>query len=125
CGDKYYANNISMQPMYNWARLESAPSARDAALSIVKDQMWPGFTSHKNSFFTFLSAANMTSPDAEQLATARAQLAQFPLPPVVRRPVDLRDDPRYAAREPGCGDAKSSRAVAVDVADRLYDGFIW
>jgi hypothetical protein len=125
CGGHYYANNISMQPMYNWARLETVPSARDSAHSIVKDKMWPAFASHKNSFFTFLSASNMTSPDSEQLTMAREQLSQFPEPPVVRRHVDLLNDPRYSERDPECGDDRLSRTKAVDVKDRVTEGFIW
>lgn len=125
CGGHYYANNISMQPMYNWARLETVPSARDSALSIVKDKMWPAFASHKNSFFTFLSASNMTSPDADQLTMAKDQLSQFPEPPVVRRHVDLLDDPKYSERDPECGSDRLAKSKAVDVKDRVTEGFIW
>jgi hypothetical protein len=125
CGGHYYANNISMQPMYNWARLETVPSARDSALSIVEDKMWPAFASHKNSFFTFLSAANMTTPDNAQLVMAREQLSQFPEPPVVRRHVDLLADPRYSERDPECGADRLARMKAVDVKDRVTEGFIW
>jgi hypothetical protein len=111
--------------MYNWARLESAAGPKATALGIVEQKMWPGFASHKNSFFTFLSAANMKSPDSAQLAMANEQLAQFPVPPLVRRPIDLRGDPRFSAREPSCNDEKASHATPIDVKERVYDGFIW
>jgi hypothetical protein len=124
CGNQYYANNISMQPLYNWARLETAPEIQAPVRDLVASKTWPGFLSHKNSFFTFLSAANMTSPDGNVLASARAQLAQFPVPPLVRHAVDLRNDPQYLPQEPGCTD-HANHATAVEVGERVRDGFMW
>jgi hypothetical protein len=124
CGGHYYANNISMQPMYNWARLETSPDLLGPVHDIVANKMWPTFLSHKNSFFTFLSAANMTGPDAGELAFAREQLAQFPVPPLFRHAVDLRNDPLYMPHEEGCTD-QANHATAIDVGARVRDGFLW
>jgi hypothetical protein len=124
CGAQYYANNIAMQPMYNWARLESAPEVLSEVQGIVANTMWPAFLGHKNTFFTFLSAANMTSPDAGALTSARDQLAQFPVPPMIRHAVDLRNDPAYMPEEPGCTD-HANHDTAVEVGQRVRDGFMW
>lgn len=125
CGDGYYANNISMEPMYNLARLESDPG-RLATIrnDVLRDRMWAAFASTKNSFFSFLYAANTPGADAGISADAAAQLAGFPPPPRVRRAVDLRDDPRYQPHDGNCAD-QTDHAGAVDVSDRVVSDFIW
>lgn len=124
CGANYYANNISMQPLYNWARLEKDPTVLSAARGIVADKTWPAFLNHKNTFFTFLSGANMTGPDAGAISAARDQLAQFPVPPYVRRAFDHRANPAFMPHEASCTD-KANKATAVDVGVRAHDGFMW
>ncbi len=122
CGGTYYSNNISMQPMYNWARLETTPSIAEPVSAIVAEKMWTGFLDHKNSYFSYLAAANMKNADSTALAAARDQVAQFPLPPMTQRAVDLRDDPRFTERREGCPD---QAAVALDIRDRVWEGFVW
>ena len=50
--------------------------------------------------------------------------SQFPPPPRIRAPVDLRNDPRYQPHESGCTD-QTSHANAVDVGERVVSDFIW
>jgi hypothetical protein len=66
----------------------------------------------------------MTNPDAAAIAASRDQLAQFPVPPYVRRPVDLRSDPQFMPHQSSCPD-KASIITAVDVGARAHDGFMW
>jgi hypothetical protein len=54
---------------------------------------------------------------------ALAQLSQFPPPPRVHRPVDLRSDPRYP-HEPSCTD-QAAHSTAVDVGERVVSDFLW
>ncbi|MGH7330352.1 MAG: hypothetical protein ACREJX_18550, partial [Polyangiaceae bacterium] len=82
CGDGYFANNIAMEPMYNLARLEDDP-ARKALIQnqILGGPMWTAFATTKNSFFTFITAANVSSVGSSSApADAMTQLAQFPAP---------------------------------------------
>jgi hypothetical protein len=124
CGNGYYGNNISMQPLYSWARFETDPAVKAAARSIVETKTWPAFLGHKNTFFTFLSGANMTSPDAAAIASARDQLAQFPASRMIRHAVDHRSDPQFMPHQSSCTH-KASNTTAIDVKDRVRDGFLW
>lgn len=125
CGRSYYANNIVMEPMYNLARLET-DSGRLATIrnDVLRDRMWTDFATTKNSFFSFLYAANMPGADATITADAADQLSGFPPPPRVRRAVNLTAEARYQPHESGCSN-QTSHANAVDVRERVVSDFIW
>ena len=124
CGAGYYANNLSMQPLYNWARIETDPMLQDFALGLLEQKAWPGLRSTKNVFFSFLIQGLARTKDMAGIASAVSQLDGFGPPPRIRVPVDLRSNPKYAARDPDCTD-HLAHDQAVDVADRIPDEFIW
>jgi hypothetical protein len=125
CGNAYYANNIAMQPLYNWARLEDDAGIRARILDdVFLARMWPDFARTKNPFFSYIYGAIVAAPDPTVAAGASAQLAQFPPPPRVAVAVDLRDDPRYQPHESGCTD-QTNRDTAVEVGERVVSDFLW
>jgi hypothetical protein len=126
CGSGYFGNNISMEPMYNLARLEDDPTLSwTIRHDVLATMMWPLFRSTKNSFFSYIYAANAPgTPEAGAISTANAQLAQFGPPPRIRVPVDLRNDPRYMPHQTACTD-QVDHTMAVDVADRPVADFLW
>ncbi len=125
CGSGYYANNIAMMPMYDLARLEDDPSRSSVIENdILTAKMWPAFATTKNSFFSFIYAANKSGVDPSIASSAAAQLAQFPAAPRVARAVDLRSSGKYPSREQGCTD-QVGHDVAVDVGDRVTADFLW
>jgi hypothetical protein len=125
CGGNYYANNITMTPMYNLARLEPDPARRGLVVDqILGQKMWPAFEGTKNVFFSFIYAGVRQGAPPGVVVSARAQLAQFPPPPRVQTPVDLRSNAKYPTRDGQCADQVDHRS-AVDVSDRVVDGFIW
>jgi hypothetical protein len=124
CGRRYYANNLSMQPLYNWARIEQDPARLDFALGLLEGRAWEAFAAQKNPFFSFLIQGLARDVDEAGAAEAAAQLSGFGPPPRVRVAIDVREDPRYQAREPDCGE-QLAHDQAVDVADRGVDDFIW
>ncbi len=125
CGEAYYGINISMEPMYNLARLET-----DAVLgglirtNVLQNRLWQDIQNTKNSFFSFIYASNYANAAGNVVPDAAAQLAGFPPPPRIRTAVDWRNDPKYQPHEPGCTD-QVAHTTAVDVADRVVDDFIW
>ena len=124
CGGSYYANNIVMEPMYNWARLEDDADVRQRIMNeVVAARMWPEHANTKNCFFFYIYAG--LDPWAyEGAATiANEQLPGFPPPPRIRTTVNLTSDPRYP-HEPGC-DNQCTRDTSVDVAERKVSDFIW
>lgn len=125
CGGSYYANNITMMPMYDLARLEDdparGPTVRD---EIFTGKLWPAFAPTKNVFFSFLYAGSTPGVAPAVAADAAAQLAGFPAAPRVQVPVDLRSSPKYASHDPSCAD-QVSHATAVDVGDRIPADFLW
>lgn len=125
CGSGYYGNNITMLPMHNLARLETDPTR----LSVIRDEilrgkMWSDFENTKNSFFSFIYAADYPGVSASVASDAAAQLAGFSSPPRVRVGVDLRTDARYMPHQSGCSD-QTGHDGAVDVADRVVEDFMW
>jgi len=125
CGDSYYANNIVMEPMYNLARLEDDPGRRTVIIEqVLERRMWPEFVDTKNVFFSFIYAANATSPEASVTERAVSQLSGFPRPPRIEMPVDLRFDDRYLPHEDGCSN-QCRHDTAVDVSERVVSDFIW
>jgi hypothetical protein len=125
CGDAYYGNNITMEPMYNLARLETDPARRKIIVGdVLTNKMWQTFKTTKNTFFAFIYAANAASPLGSEIAAATAQLDGFKPPPRVHVAVDLRADPKYLPHESGCTD-QVTHATAVDVADRPVEDFLW
>lgn len=125
CGVGYYANNITMMPLYDLARLEDDPAR---ASTVVRDvlgaKMWPAFAATKNPFFSFIYASVTPSVAASVTSSAAAQLAQFPVAPNVMRAVDLRASPAYTTRQQGCTD-QVGHAEAVDVGERITADFMW
>ena len=125
CGGSYYANNIAMMPMYDLARLEDDPTRVSVIENdILGAKMWPAFVDTKNSFFSFIYAATKSGVDPGVVASASAQLAQFPVAPRVMRPVDLRSSAKYPTRQQGCTD-QVGHETAVDVGDRPTGDFLW
>jgi hypothetical protein len=124
CGQSYFANNITWEPMYNLARLETDP-ARQVTIqaTILNDTMWPDFVNTKNSFFSFIYAANQPSPDPSVVPIAVTQLGQFPPPPRVQVPVDLRSNPAYP-HDPSCTN-QVDHSTAIDVGVRTVGDFLW
>jgi hypothetical protein len=120
CGSGYSAVDISFQPMYNLARLDTDP-ARGAQIrgTILRDRMWSAVANHKNVFFDYIYAANAPAGTdlAAIIAGAAAQLAQFPAPPRrhVARNLSYPEDPNC----PG------NAQMAIDVGERKVDDFIW
>jgi hypothetical protein len=124
CGGSYYANNIAMQPMHNWARLEDDPTILGRIRSeVLVPRMWPEHEHTKNCFFYYIYGANWPGLDPAVIQLANNQLAQFPEPPRIRVPVDLRNDARYP-HDPDCTD-QTTRDRAVDVGERVTSDFIW
>jgi hypothetical protein len=125
CGGSYYANNIAMQPMHNWARLEDDPTILGRIRSeVLVPRMWPEHEHTKNPFFFYIYGANWPGLDPAVITIANTQLAQFPPPPRVNVPMDLRNDPRYQPHESGCTN-QTTRDKAVDVGERAVSDFIW
>jgi hypothetical protein len=125
CGDSYFGHNISMEPMYNLARLEDDATLQPIVRNdVLAAKMWPIFRATKSSFFSYIYAANVASPEAGAVATANAQLAQFPPPPRVHVAVDLRASPEYPDHQSGCTD-QVVHTTAVDVGDRPVGDFLW
>ena len=124
CGSAYFGINIGFMPLYNWARLETDP-ARAARIreEVLHDGLWAEVVHHKNVFFAFLYAAQAPAgtPTEEITDFHRDQLAQFPPPPNVNVPVDLRGDPRYP-EDPRCPGLSE---VAIDIGDRVPKSFLW
>ncbi len=124
CGNGYYANNITMEPMYNLARLEDDPQRR----TVIRDQilnakMWPAFVHTKNPFFSFIYTNSYPAADPTVAPDALAQLSGFVAPPNVQRAVDLRTNVKYP-HDATCAD-QVDHATAVDVGDRPPGDFMW
>ena len=126
CGDHYYANNIAMEPMYNLARLEDDPSRKALVQNqILGGPMWTAFSTTKNSFFTFITAANVSSVASTSApADAMSELAQFPAPPRVVHAVDHTGDAKYMPHSSSCTN-QVDHTTAVDVGDRIVEDFLW
>ncbi len=124
CGASYYGNNIDMEPLYNWGRLETDSTVSAAVRELVRGSAWPAFLDHKNTWFSFLTGANMASPDPGVIQAMTAQLAQFPAGRVTRKAVDLLADPRFLPHQDSCQE-KANIGTAVDVGERPTDGILW
>jgi hypothetical protein len=125
CGDSYFGHNISMEPMYNLARLEDDATLQGVIRNdVLAGKMWPLFRATKNCFFSYIYAANVASPEAGTVDGANTQLAQFPAPPRVHVAVDLRADPDYLPHQSGCTD-QVDHSKAVDVGERPVGDFLW
>lgn len=125
CGDKYYGNNITMEPLFNLLRLESDQLILDRILNdLVAAKMWPNYEYTKSSFFFYIFAAADPLTYDSAATVAGEQLAGFPPPPRVRVPVDLRNDPRYQPHQSGC-DNQTTRDKSVDVSERVVSDFLW
>lgn len=125
CGGSYYANNIAMQPMHNWVRLEDDPTLLGRIRSeVLVPRMWPDHENTKNPFFFYIYGANWPGLDPAVITIANTQLSQFPPPPRIKVAVDLRNDARYQPHESGCTD-QTTRDKAVDVGERVTSDFIW
>ena len=124
CSQSYYSNNITMQPLYNLARLEDDPLRRPEIQNyLFTTLMWPTFEPTKNPFFSYIYAGTVSGVSGAVTSLAATQLAQFPPPPRVHVSVDLRADPRYP-HDPTCAD-QVDHSTAVDVGDRIVGDFLW
>ncbi len=125
CGDGYYGNNITMEPMYNLVRLETDPG-RLATIrnDVLHGRMWNEFENTKNCFFSFIYASTFPGASTSIASDAALQLAGFPPPPRVVVAVDLRSTAKYLPHESGCTD-QTDHDGAVDVADRVVGDFMW
>jgi hypothetical protein len=126
CGSHYYSNNIVMQPMYNWARLEDNAYIKGQVVNDVLDTaLWPSYVDTKNSFFSYIYAANFGGADPSVVEIANDQLSQFNPPPRYYLGVDLTDDPAYLPHESGCDPPQANHDTAVDIRHRPAMNFIW
>ncbi len=125
CGDHYYGNNITMEPMLNLLRLEQNKAIKDEIVNkILVGKAWKMFKTHKNTFFSYIYLSGINGNDKEALEEANFQLKGFPVAPKIDRTVDLRNSSKYPTHEDGCTN-QVSHSNAVDVSDRVMDGFIW
>ncbi|MCA1663399.1 MAG: hypothetical protein LC659_03870, partial [Myxococcales bacterium] len=130
CGSGYYANHIAFIMAYVWARLESDAARRARIADTVLDgKIWAALGAQKNPYFAFLwgaTRAPQPQPPAA-IATAAAELAQFPTGPRVHVAVDHSADARYQPHDSSCGSEPMADTAtnAVDVADRVIEDFLW
>jgi hypothetical protein len=125
CQIGYFANNITMMPMYTLARFETDPARRSIVVdSILGQKMWPEFETTKNPFFSYIYAGVRAGTPAGIVTSATSQLGQFPAAPRIHVPTDHRTNPKYAARDSQCAE-QLDHGSAVDVGDRVVDGFLW
>ncbi|MBI5510721.1 MAG: hypothetical protein HY903_18330 [Deltaproteobacteria bacterium] len=124
CGEAYYANNIMMEPLYNLARLDTDPGRSARVLGLFKNTIWPKFEKTKNAFFSFIYAGTVPGVPATVATGAATQVSQFPVPPLYRRPVDLRADARFMPHANGCTD-QANHDTAIDVGERPVRTFLW
>jgi hypothetical protein len=122
CGAKYYGTHISRVMGYLWTLLERDPTRRARLANEVMGPMWSEVDDHKNVYYAFLDAGARGGFTAEVAAHA-AQLAQYQ--PGPRRHA-ARDGTAKYPIDPDCGSpADPSSQIAVDVADRVIDDFMW
>jgi hypothetical protein len=125
CGDSYFSNNITMEPMYNLARLEDDPGRKTIIQSnVLNGLLWPAYVNTKNSFFSFIYASNYASAAASVATSAATQLAQFPAPPRIVHAVNDTANPAYASLDSACP-GEVSHTTSVDVGDRVVGDFLW
>lgn len=125
CGGKYYGINIAMEPMYNLLRLEKNMDIRGRIyFNVLQAKMWEKVKTHKNTFFTYIYSSQ-GGFSSEITGAATEQFKGFAEAPLIFKPVDLRDDPKYTDLESGCTDQVNNDTGAVDVADRKAADFMW
>jgi hypothetical protein len=127
CGSSYYGNNITMEPLYNLASLETDPGLLATIRgNVIEQHVWPTFVDTKNVFFSFITAGvdPTVDLDGSVVATGAAQIAQFPPPTRIDVAVDLLDSGKYPTLQSGCTN-QVVHTTAVDVGDRVPDEFIW
>jgi hypothetical protein len=130
CWKSYYGMNIVFQPMYNLARLEDDLVLKTAfQKDVLEGKMWPNVKDHKNVFFSYIHASQATlDPTVQQVINdASDQLAQFPPPPHAKYAVDntTKTNPDGSLKYPPDSYCAGHSTVAIDVADRIADDFIW
>lgn len=122
CWVKYYGLNISWMPMWTLVRLEDDPNRRTQLINrVLAGKMWPIVKDHKNVFFSFIYASQVTSAADRNdvIAAAIEQLKLFRHPPFDAIKVDTRD--QYPV-DANCPDQST---IATDVNDRPARDFIW
>jgi hypothetical protein len=125
CGDSYFSNNITMEPMYNLARLEDDPGRQVIIQQqVLNALLWPAYVNTKNSFFSFIYASNYASAAASVPTSAATQLAQFPAPPRIVHAVNDTANPAYASLDSACP-GEVAHTTSVDVGDRVVGDFLW
>lgn len=122
CWKQYFGITIAYHPIYGLIHLEQDP-ARRALLQtdVLAKRMWSLVASHKNLYFTYISAGVGAKGlvSATVLQEAGKQLEQFVPPP--KACINIDNSGKYPV-DPSC--PENSTAV-LDVADRDRRDFIW
>lgn len=122
CGERYFGINLTMIPAYVYAWLEPSDHHRQRFLDeVLEARLWDYVHDHRNPFFTFMYSEVQVGVDPSIPADAASDLGDFPAPPRVRHPVDLRNG-RYG-RMDGCSEEVAARAIDLD--DRPAVFFQW
>ncbi len=127
CGLRYYGVNITMQSMFDLARLETDPTLNHTIQTALLDgSMWTTLRPHKNAWFDLIIAGASASPPAGAATEAAAQLAKYRPPPAALLPIDLTSSVAYA-KDPKCP-GNASSALDLDVrpqADLMWQRHPW
>ncbi len=120
CGDSYHGLNIAFLPAWNWVRLETDPFRRShLEANVLEAAMWGEVFDHKNVFFAFIYASQMSTLPESVLNFHLDQFMQFPAPPSVAYPVD------NTGNYPENTDCPGLSSIAIDVRDRVPATFMW
>lgn len=126
CGNGYYANHIAYISAYVWAVLEKDPGRQTKIRDdVLSGRLWASLDDHRNSYFAFLHGGTRLVPDplAPEITAAVADLADFAPGPRVNLAVDLLDE--YPHSDSCTQDGQPQSTIAVSVAERPADDFIW
>jgi hypothetical protein len=113
---------------YLSASLETNPTYLPRIRDKVLDQtLWAALKGHKNPYFAFLWGSTRLQPSPSDLSAAATQLAQFQPGPRVHAPRDNTANPAYLPHDANCTSEPmcDTTKLAVDVADRTIDDFLW
>jgi hypothetical protein len=126
CGRSYYAVHIVYIMAHVWALLEDDPNRRAHVRDgIVDERLWSFAEDHKNPYFAFLWAATRSSPDANVVAAAVAEVAEFEPGPRVHVGRDnLAEYPHHETCTQN-GQPLTIESVSVDVDERVLSDFLW
>jgi hypothetical protein len=125
CGAKYYGVHIAYIAAHTWARFEQGARADRIRGELMDERLWDDVRDHKNAYFAFLWAGVHAGANAGEISAAVEQLVQYPPGPRLATPQDHVDEYPH---DPACtsgGAPQAAKTTAVDVRDRVVDGFIW